>query len=155
MISLHIEADNTVDLFKQLRAIVQGDGAQTVSAGPDKAGPVVIKPEAEKNTGTSTADKLIAKGKEITGADAKKSEKQTDAKAPADAQGSKDADKKGSAGTTGDVIEYKVVGDAINLAAKTKKDEVVALLAKYEAKRGTELKPEQYAPFLAELQELA
>lgn len=48
-------------------------------------------------------------------------------------------------------IEYDAVAKAINEVVKTNRERAVAALAKFGAKRGTELKPEQYADFLKEL----
>lgn len=48
-------------------------------------------------------------------------------------------------------VDYTVVAAAINSAVKDRRDHVVATLGKFGAKKGTELKAEQYAAFLAEL----
>jgi hypothetical protein len=48
-------------------------------------------------------------------------------------------------------ISYDVVQRAITNKAKTDRDTAVAVLAKFGVKKGTELKPEQYAEILAEL----
>jgi hypothetical protein len=50
-----------------------------------------------------------------------------------------------------EAIEYAVVQKAITDKVKTDRDAAVAVLTKFGVKRGTELKPEQYADFLAEL----
>jgi len=49
------------------------------------------------------------------------------------------------------VVDYAVVSKAITNMVKTDREKVVALLAKYGAKKGTELKAEQYVPFMTEL----
>lgn len=48
-------------------------------------------------------------------------------------------------------IEYTQVGKAITEMVKTNRDHAVATLAKFGAKKGTELKEEDYAAFLKEL----
>lgn len=48
-------------------------------------------------------------------------------------------------------ITYDKVYEAITKLAQTDKNRVIAALAKFGAKRGPELKAEQYADFLAEL----
>lgn len=48
-------------------------------------------------------------------------------------------------------IEYAQVSKAITEMVKANRDHAVATLAKYGAKKGTELKPEDYAAFLKEL----
>ena len=47
--------------------------------------------------------------------------------------------------------DYAPIGAAIKAAAATHREGLVALLAKFGAKKGTELKPEQYEPFSTEL----
>lgn len=49
------------------------------------------------------------------------------------------------------VIRYEEVARAITEAAKTNRAHAVATLAKFQAAKGIELKPEQYADFLAAL----
>lgn len=49
------------------------------------------------------------------------------------------------------LMTYEVVKKAMTEAVKKDREGVVALLAKYNAKRGTDLKVDQYAAFLAEL----
>lgn len=51
-------------------------------------------------------------------------------------------------------VDYAPVAAAIAEAAKTHRAELVALLSKFGAKSGKELKPEQYADFGAQLAEL-
>lgn len=48
-------------------------------------------------------------------------------------------------------VSYDQVSKAITDKAKTSRETVVALLAKFGAKKGTELKAEQYADFLKEI----
>lgn len=48
-------------------------------------------------------------------------------------------------------IDYAAVSRAITAAVKDNRDHVVAALTKFGVKKGTELKTEQYAPFLAVL----
>ena len=55
------------------------------------------------------------------------------------------------ASTAATTITYDQVAKAITDGVKSSRDKVVAALAKFNAKKGTELKPDQYAAFLAEL----
>ena len=55
------------------------------------------------------------------------------------------------ASTAADPITYDQVAKAITDGVKADRAKVVAALAKFSAKKGTELKPEQYADFLAAL----
>lgn len=48
-------------------------------------------------------------------------------------------------------VSYETVSKAITEKAKSDRAAVVALLAKFGAKKGTELKPEQYADFMKEV----
>lgn len=49
-------------------------------------------------------------------------------------------------------VEYSTVASAITAAvAAGRKEHAVAVLAKFGARKGTELKPEQYADFMAEM----
>lgn len=48
-------------------------------------------------------------------------------------------------------VTYDVVGKAITDGVKADRAKVVAVLAEFGAKKGTELKPEQYGEFLAAL----
>jgi hypothetical protein len=50
-----------------------------------------------------------------------------------------------------EITSYEAVGAAITQAVKTRREDVVAALAKFGAKKGTELKAEQYADFLKAL----
>ena len=70
--------------------------------------------------------------------------KETAAPAPAPA-----ADTKPSADTAPTAVPYEKTGLPEKIAACVKKDRdgVVALLAEFGAKKGSELKPEQYAAF--------
>lgn len=74
----------------------------------------------------------------------KTAEKETAAPAPAPA-----ADTKPSADTAPTAVPYEKTGLPEKIAACVKKDRdgVVALLAEFGAKKGSELKPEQYAAF--------
>lgn len=51
-------------------------------------------------------------------------------------------------------VSYDVIGPKITAGAKTHRAEVVALLAKFGAKSGKELKPEDYAKFDGEIDAL-
>jgi len=55
------------------------------------------------------------------------------------------------ASTAADPITYDQVSKAITDGVKANRDHVVATLAKFGAKKGTELKVEQYADFVAAL----
>lgn len=56
----------------------------------------------------------------------------------------------------GPEVTAKLLGEEIPKKVKSAgRDAVVALLAKYDAKKGSELKPEQYAAFYADLGLLA
>ena len=58
--------------------------------------------------------------------------------------------------TSGVDVTAKLLGEEIPKKVKSAgRDAVVALLAKYDAKKGSELKPEQYAAFYADLGLLA
>jgi hypothetical protein len=48
-------------------------------------------------------------------------------------------------------LVYEAVAKAINAAVKSDRARVVAALAEFGAKKGTDLKPEQWAPFMAAL----
>jgi hypothetical protein len=136
--SVTITADNEKDLFRQLATLLHGNSQM---ATKDTAVTQVVAP----------IDKLIAKGNEITAAGTKKSK--PDAPDTQAASESTPAATKVDAGTseTAAAIDYKTVGDAINAAVKLNKQAVVDLLGEFKAKRGTELKPEQYAYFLAKV----
>lgn len=56
-----------------------------------------------------------------------------------------------SEATVSTTIEYAQVGKAITDMVKNNRDHAVATLAKFGAKKGTELKPADYAAFLKEL----
>ena len=88
-------------------------------------------------------------------ADAKVEAPKVDApvKPPKDKPADKPVVTQPSVGTGQTVVsDYKPVGDAIAATvAAGKKAEAVALLAKYGAKSGKELKPEQYADFMVAL----
>jgi hypothetical protein len=49
------------------------------------------------------------------------------------------------------VIDYPTISEAITNGVKKNRDHVVAILAKFGVKKGTELKSEQYPSFLAAL----
>lgn len=68
----------------------------------------------------------------------------------ADAPQTQASESSGQAGS----MSYDVVGAAITAAAKTHRTETVALLTKFGAKSGKDLKPEQYADFSAQLAEI-
>lgn len=53
--------------------------------------------------------------------------------------------------STTDEIEYATVAQAINDAVKADRPRAIATLAKFGAKKGPDLKPEQWADFLKEL----
>lgn len=48
-------------------------------------------------------------------------------------------------------VTYEQVAQAITAAVQIDKPKVIAVLAKFKAKRGTDLKPEQYAEFIEAL----
>jgi len=50
-----------------------------------------------------------------------------------------------------EVIDYPTISEAITNGVKKNRDHVVAILAKFGVKKGTELKSEQYPSFLAAL----
>lgn len=51
-------------------------------------------------------------------------------------------------------VDYASIAERITKGVATHRAEVVALLAKFGAKNGKELKPEQYADFAAQMDEL-
>ena len=58
---------------------------------------------------------------------------------------------KSAAASASAVPDYAPIGLAIKSAAATHREGVVALLTKFNAKKGTDLKPEQYEAFSTEL----
>lgn len=56
-----------------------------------------------------------------------------------------------AAASPSDVVAYDQVSKAITDGVKADRAKVVAVLAEFGVKKGTELKPEQYAEFLAAL----
>jgi hypothetical protein len=74
-------------------------------------------------------------------------ESTTSAPAPA----AQSAAPESQASTAATTITYDQVAKAITDGVKADRAKVVAALAKFNAKKGTELKTEQYAAFIAEL----
>ena len=144
-ISINITGETVEVVQRKLRDMAAAlGGAVTITGGAGGT-----------NHGTSVSAAAPA-AKAADKAEAKKSEK-TAAPAPAAASSQTPATEPESAPTSESeaVVEYKTVGDAINAAAKINKQAVIDLLAKFGAKRGTDLKPEQYSDVLAALKDVA
>jgi hypothetical protein len=111
---------------------------------------------AETTAARPVADKVATK-KDVTAASGQPTatekaqadapESTTSAPAPA-AQSVEAAAPASTAATT---ITYEQVAKAITDGVKADRAKVVAVLSKFGAKKGTELKTEQYAEFIAEL----
>lgn len=67
-------------------------------------------------------------------------------------QSAANAEAEPPASTAAEPITYEKVRASITALAKTRREHVVDTLAKFGAKTGSGLKPEQYADFLAELE---
>ena len=138
--SLEAAIQENTDTMKQLIAVwnklaTHGKNVNTgVEAGDVTAvtaGNLKID-VAKATTGAPTKTEAAAKKQEVPAADTATAQPSTatDAGAP---------------------VTYDQVAKAITEGVKTSREKVVAALAKFGAKKGTELKADQYADFLAEL----
>lgn len=119
----------------------------------------------------ATIDEAITAMAKLRGADSKPEAAKADA-APKPAAGAKDKKAEAAAApaptasapkadapatppsASTSQVGYGIVADKIAMGAKTHRAEVVALLGKFGAKNGKELKAEQYADFVAEIDEI-
>lgn len=100
------------------------------------------EPEEKKSTRTS------AKKADKPAAEAKAGHKDADAQTDASDAASTTA----QSAATGDAVSYEQAAAAVKDLAKKNRDEAVAVLAKFGAKRLTEVKPAQFADVLAACQ---
>lgn len=119
--------------------------AETTNARPIASGTIAANAEAEakKQDAKPAAGQTTATAK----TEAAAPESTTSASDPA----AQSAAQESQASTAATTITYDQVAKAITEGVKTDRAKVVAVLAKFGAKKGTELKTDQWAAFLAEL----
>lgn len=146
--SLEAAIQENTNTMKELIA-VWNKLAETTNARPVAAAQALgasytdAKVEAKKQDAKPAAGQTIATAK----TEAAAPESTTSASDPA----AQSAAQESQASTAATTITYDQVAKAITEGVKTDRAKVVAVLAKFGAKKGTELKTDQWAAFLAEL----
>jgi hypothetical protein len=134
--SLEAVIQENTDTMKALIAALTATGNAAASSA------AVPKPDAAKTAAAASGSTTAKAGAAGAPANTAGESDPSAASAAAGAQASTAA---------GEPITYDVVSKAITDGVKTDRAKVVAALAKFGAKKGTELKVEQYADFLVAL----
>ena len=152
-VSATLTFDSVEDAIEGLARLRGVGRAETVRADPAPAQQPAadVKPTKDPKAEKAAKDQA-AKEKAAASTGAAASSQPTAAETAPAAQETKVAETSASSTASASAVpDYAPIGLAIKSAAATHRGGVVALLTKFNAKKGTDLKPEQYEAFSTEL----
>ena len=151
-VSATLTFDSVEDAIEGLARLRGVGRAETARADPAPAQPAAdVKPAKDPKAEKAAKDQA-AKEKAAASTGAAASSQPTAAETAPAAQETKVAETSASSTASASAVpDYAPIGLAIKSAAATHREGVVTLLTKFNAKKGTDLKPEQYEAFSTEL----
>ena len=132
--------------YEEASAKVRANDAALQAGQPAKEAAAPV----EKPTPAATETARGARGPRTAAADAATGAPEKTGDAPTPTAAPAAVEQPGS--TAAEPIPYEKVGAAITAMVRSNRQKAVDTLAKYGAKKGPDLKPEQYAAFLADLE---
>ena len=149
-VSATLTFDSVEDAIEGLARLRGVGRAEIVRADP--AQPAADVKSAKDPKAEKAAKDQAAKEKAAASTGAAASSQPTAAETAPAAQETKVAETSASSTASASAVpDYAPIGLAIKSAAATHREGVVTLLTKFNAKKGTDLKPEQYEAFSTEL----
>lgn len=127
--------------------------SELVQIAKDRTAQNTQQKDAAAPVEKSAPKETAARGQRTATAEAAAAQGKTEGAQASSAAGSAEAAPQGSTAATeaAEKIAYDVVAGAITAGVKANRQHVVDTLAKFGAKKGTDLKPADYAAFLTDL----